>query len=96
MRHLVKADNCQISLITQPPLLAIVAVRIYKNSRNKKEPGCFLQDIFLSVKNSHKYLFSFHDPGKEDLVSIFLPRSAGNVKDAAYDDGYFTRFASVS
>ncbi|MFQ6119858.1 MAG: hypothetical protein ACE5KE_08225 [Methanosarcinales archaeon] len=55
-------SNLKTSGITQPPIHATAALKIYENSMDKLEAKNFLKEIFPKIKKLHSYLYKYRDP----------------------------------
>src|SRR3990167_10337299 len=61
------------SIITQPPIIAYAAVRIYEVSPDKD----FLFSLYEPLSNYHHWLRKTRDPDNDNLVSIIHPWESG-------------------
>ncbi len=69
--------SIKTSGITQPPLLAYAALKVYQNSANKKTAGKFLRDIFPALLRYSRFLLDARDPLRQGLAFICHPWESG-------------------
>jgi len=77
--------NKLTSGITQPPMQAIAAYKIYEKSKNKKETKKFLKKIYPKILNFHRYLYNERDPEKSGLATIIHPWESGFDNSPRWD-----------
>jgi len=80
------SPKLKTSGISQPPVHAIAAFEIYKNSRNKKEGKKFLKKLYPKLISYHRYLLTERDPEKTGLVTIFHPWESGFDNSLRWDE----------
>lgn len=69
------------SAITQPPMIAYAAERIYKETEDK----AFLREIYPSLWKFYKYLIEKRDPRRNHLASIINPDESGEDNSPRFD-----------
>ncbi len=74
--------NPERSIITQPPLIAIAAEKVYQRSQNRR----FLEKIYSAVADYHRWFDRRRDPDNDHLVSLIHPWEAGWDASPRWDD----------
>lgn len=69
------------SAITQPPLIAYAAWKIYEKSQDKK----FLEAIFPALEKYYNYLLTQRDPHTKHLIGIINPDESGEDNSPRFD-----------
>ena len=69
------------STITQPPMLAYAAWRIYQIDPDKK----FLNKIYKNLFHYYKYLINERDPHERNLTGIINPEESGEDNSPRFD-----------
>ncbi|MFQ5975963.1 MAG: amylo-alpha-1,6-glucosidase [Candidatus Hydrothermarchaeales archaeon] len=70
-------DRYHTSGITQPPIHATAALRIYERAKDKEKAHAFLEQIYPKLVTSHRFFYKERDPKKEGLVYIRHPWESG-------------------
>ncbi|RKY51884.1 MAG: hypothetical protein DRP89_08560 [Candidatus Neomarinimicrobiota bacterium] len=84
-KSLDSSENVLTSGITQPPILALAAYEIYKNSKNKISAKEFLNQIFPILKKYHRFFYLHRDPKHEGLACIVHPWESGLDNSPRWD-----------
>ena len=74
--------NVPTSGITQPPILATCLKRMHEHQPDAMLP--FLQEVYPSVLNWHRWLHRARDPEKRGLVAIIHPWESGTDNAARW------------
>jgi hypothetical protein len=83
-RSAAAPGGVQTSGMTQPPVHAVAALRVYRRG----PPGrakAFLRDVFPGIRSQHRYLYSRRDPHKEGLACIWHPWESGTDNSPTWD-----------
>jgi len=71
--------------ITQPPIHATAALRIYERAEDKKSALDFLERMFPKLLASHRFFYRDRDPLNEGLVYIRHPWESGIDNSPTWD-----------
>ncbi|MEE9594818.1 MAG: trehalase family glycosidase [Candidatus Hydrothermarchaeales archaeon] len=71
--------------ITQPPIHATAALRIYERAKDKKLAQEFLERMYPKLLASHRYFYEERDPWDEGLVYIRHPWESGIDNSPTWD-----------
>lgn len=63
--------------ITQPPVLATAALRVYHNAPDKSEALSFLREVYPSIVSYHRWLYEERNPDGTGLVVVVHPWESG-------------------
>lgn len=74
-------DKTGVSSITQPPMIAYAAWRIYEET---KDPA-FLKELFPGMLAFYRYLVEKRDPHDHHLISIINPDESGEDNSPRFD-----------
>ncbi len=74
-------DKSGASSITQPPMLAYAAWKIYQET---KDPA-FLKELFPKLLACYRYLIDMRDPHDHHLISIINPDESGEDNSPRFD-----------
>lgn len=74
-------DKGGTSSITQPPMLAYAAWKIYQETGDR----AFLKEIFPKLYSYYKYLVEKRDPHDHHLISIINPDESGEDNSPRFD-----------
>ncbi len=69
------------STITQPPLIAYSAWRIYRTDQDKN----FLHEIYPKLKKFYQFLIKYRNPRKSNLLGIINPDESGEDNSPRFD-----------
>lgn len=72
--------------ITQPPILAFAAYRVFKNAKDRNGALDFLRSIYKKLIHYHEYLYDVRDFKKEGLACIIHPWESGMDNTPSWDD----------
>lgn len=78
------------SCLSQPPVHAIAALRIWEAARHRSEEDVSLAQAFLKViypglLSWHRYLMTYRDPERSGLVTIYHPWGSGTDNSPRWD-----------
>ncbi len=79
-------ENIKTSGITQPPILALAAYRIYLNSPVRQEAIEFLQSIYSNLCSYHNFFRNYRVSDETGLVSIIHPWESGLDNSPRWDN----------
>lgn len=71
--------------ITQPPLLAISILHIYKTAKNKGKAKKFLEEMLPKLDKYHNYLKKYRDGEGSGLLTIIHPWESGTDNSPRFD-----------
>jgi hypothetical protein len=71
--------------ITQPPVHAIAALRIYERDRDRESARAFLEEIYPKIVASHRFFYEERDAEGEGLVYIRHPWESGIDNSPTWD-----------
>ena len=79
------------SCLSQPPVHAIAALRIWDAARSGREGDisfarAFLRGIYPSLLSWHRYLLTYRDPESSGLVTIYHPWGSGTDNSPRWDE----------
>jgi glycogen debranching enzyme len=74
-------DNSGVSSLTQPPMIAYAAWRIYEATKDE----AFLREVFPKIDAFHRYLIDKRDPHDHHLISIINPDESGEDNSPRFD-----------
>lgn len=80
------APDIETSGITQPPVHALAALKIYQLADDKKTAEGFLKEIFPKLLAFHRYMLTERDPEKTGLVTIYHPWESGFDNSVRWDE----------
>lgn len=80
------SPEAKTSGITQPPVHALAAYDIFKNSGDKEEAKAFLKEIFPKILLFHRYLLTKRDPENSGLATIYHPWESGLDNSLRWDE----------
>lgn len=80
------APNISTSGITQPPVHAIAALKIYENVTDKAKAIDFLKKMYPKFLAFHRYLLTSRDPEKSGLITIIHPWESGIDNSIRWDE----------
>lgn len=69
------------STITQPPLISLAALKIFKVDGDKK----FLKKIYPAIKKFNEYLLLHRDPRGNNLIGLINPDESGEDNSPRFD-----------
>jgi len=78
------------SCLSQPPVHAIAALRIWEAAKRRSEEEiasawAFLKDIYPKLLSWHRYLLTYRDPEGSGLVTIYHPWGSGTDNSPRWD-----------
>ena len=76
------APKLPTSGITQPPIHAIAALKMYQHAKNKKT----LQELYPKILAFHRYLHTARDPERSGFATIFHPWESGLDNSPRWDE----------
>ncbi|MFQ5816030.1 MAG: trehalase family glycosidase, partial [Candidatus Hydrothermarchaeaceae archaeon] len=84
-----RSDNAperhRTSGITQPPVHATAALRIYERAQDNESARAFLEQIYPKIVASHRFFYEERDPKGEGLVYIRHPWESGIDNSPTWD-----------
>jgi hypothetical protein len=78
--------DVRTSGITQPPVLASAALRVYQNAENREEALSFLREVYPKIRLYHEWLYSERNPDGTGLVVVVHPWESGLDNSPPYLD----------
>lgn len=78
-------EAVKTSGITQPPILATSALRIYMNAKDKRDALKFLKQVFPRLMSFHRFLYEFRDIEGRGLVANIHPWETGMDNSPKWD-----------
>lgn len=86
-RHIDGSPNkINTSGITQPPVLSFAALKVYENSKDKKNAKKFLKDIYPNLVSYHRFLHEDRDLTGEGLICVLHPWESGLDNSPRWDN----------
>lgn len=80
-------QDVQTSGITQPPVLASAALRIWEAAQDKERVAVELRNILPSIVRYHEWLYRERDPDQSGLITVVHPWESGLDNSPPYLDG---------
>lgn len=78
--------DAQTSGITQPPMLAIAALAVWRNSPDRPVAAAFLRDVYPKILAYHRFLYAQRDPDHSGLIVVVHPWESGLDNSPPYLD----------
>lgn len=71
--------------ITQPPVLAIAILHVYKKAKNRRKAKEFLLEVLPKLLKYHNYLKKYRDPEGSGLLTLVHPWESGTDNSPRFD-----------
>lgn len=78
--------DVQTSGITQPPMLAIAALAIWRNASDRDAARAFLAEVYPTILAYHRFLYDQRDPDDSGLIVVVHPWESGLDNSPPYLD----------
>lgn len=78
--------DVQTSGITQPPVLASAAVRIWESAEDKERVEIELRNVLPGILRYHEWLYRERDPDRSGLITVVHPWESGLDNSPPYLD----------
>lgn len=72
--------------ITQPPILATAAMRVWRNSSDPDFGQAFLREVYPKIRLYHAWMYGERDPDQSGLVTVVHPWESGLDNSPPYLD----------
>lgn len=78
--------GAQTSGITQPPMLAVAALAVWRNARDRSTAMPFLREVYPKILAYHRFLYEERDPDHSGLIVVVHPWESGLDNSPPYLD----------
>ncbi len=78
--------HVQTSGITQPPMLAVAALAVWRNATDRGAAVAFLREVYPKILAYHRFLYEERDPDHSGLVVVVHPWESGLDNSPPYLD----------
>lgn len=79
-------SDIQTSGITQPPMLAVAALAVWRNSTDRALTTAFLAEVYPKILAYHRFLYEERDPDRSGLIVVVHPWESGLDNSPPYLD----------